>query len=120
MPGARDPRRLLLVEDDPSNQLTLCALLEDAGFEVETASSLAEAAARIEHASHLDAILLDRGLGAEDGLVLVPAVRAAMPRAKIIVLSGAEDTPPGVDATLRKGMGFDALASCLAGLLSDG
>jgi len=111
-------RRLLVVEDDASNRLTLCALLEDEGFEVEAASSLAEAEDLLRRAAPFAAVLLDRGLGREDGLALVPTVRAAMPAAKIVVLSGQDTPAPGVDATLRKGDRFDDLSAALAAILA--
>ncbi len=113
-----EPRRLLLVEDDASNRLTLGALLEDEGFAVEAASTLAEARELLRRAPAFTAVLLDRRLDHEDGLALVPAVRAAAPAAKIVVLSGADTDAPGVDATLRKGGSFDALAAALEAILA--
>jgi DNA-binding response OmpR family regulator len=110
--------RILVVEDDASNQLTISALLEDEGFQVEVASSLAEAASRIARPPAFAAILLDRGLGKDDGLDLVPSIRSAMPKAKVIVLSGADGEVATVDATVRKGESVEVLVRCLAELLS--
>jgi DNA-binding NtrC family response regulator len=112
-----EPRRLLLVEDDASNRLTLGALLEDEGFVVEAAATLAEARELLRSAPAFTVVLLDRRLGQEDGLALVPVVREAAPAAKVVVLSGADTDAPGVDATLRKGGSFDALAAALAAIL---
>jgi two-component system, response regulator RegA len=113
MPARNEPQRLFLVEDDASNRLTLSALLEDEGFAVETAGSLAEASSRIRRAPAFAAILLDRRLGDGDGLSAVPLIRSAMPGAKILVLSGEDAPVPEVDATLWKGEPFDALLARL-------
>jgi DNA-binding response OmpR family regulator len=96
---------LLLVEDEESNRLTLEALLEDEGFQVECATTSHEAEQRIATRRY-DVVVLDRGLGDRDGLSLVPQIRERLPRARVVVLSGQPDNDSestGVDAWLTKG-----------------
>lgn len=111
-------RCLLLVEDDPSNRMTLAALLEEAGFAVVTAGSYAEAEKWLNHPRPIDAVLLDQSLGDGFGTGLIPLVRHHMPGAKVVFVTGADsaiDMP--VDAVFRKGDHFEALLAFLFKLL---
>jgi DNA-binding NtrC family response regulator len=62
MPGRR---RILFVDDEPSIRLTLPAVLEEHGFEVSIAGSVAEALSKI-NSSRFDVLLSDLNIG-EDG-----------------------------------------------------
>jgi DNA-binding response OmpR family regulator len=97
-------RRILLIEDDDANRLTLSALLEGEGYAVSEAASFAEAE-RLIRAETFDVIVLDRGLGGRDGMELLPIARAAARRARVVVVSGAgpSELVPGVDAWFVKG-----------------
>ena len=106
------PRRILLVEDDESNRITTAALLEDEGFEVVVATSVAEAEAALRGPPP-DVALLDGQLGDEDGLSLVPAIRAASPGARILLVSGAAAPGAAVDGAVEKGDGFAALLAAI-------
>ncbi len=108
-------RSLLLVEDDPSNWLTLSALLEEAGFAVTVAESYSQAIRFLETQPRYDAVLLDSTLGDGDGRALIPLVRQRMPAAKLVLVSGLEDprTRASVDAVFQKG---GDVAELLAGL----
>ena len=55
--------RLLLIDDDDANRVTLSALLEEEGFSVDVASSLAEAGERIASGASYALILFDQNLG---------------------------------------------------------
>ena len=56
--------RLLLVDDDESNRLTLSTLLEDDGFAVDVAVSFADASRQLQGQPPIyDAVLLDHSLG---------------------------------------------------------
>jgi DNA-binding response OmpR family regulator len=96
--------RLLLVEDDDANRLTLGVLLEGEGYAVTEAASFAEAERRLR-AEAFDVIVLDRGLGGRDGIELVPIANAAPRRARVVVVSGADArvSVAGVDAWVVKG-----------------
>lgn len=113
-------RSLLLVEDDPSNWLTLSAVLEEAGFTVTVAESFAQASQLLERRPRYDAVLLDSMLGDGDGRALIPLVRERMPTAKLVLVTGqvSLDARAEVDATFLKGAPVGELLSCLEWLLS--
>ncbi|MBI3474597.1 MAG: response regulator [Acidobacteria bacterium] len=68
-------RRILLVDDDLAVLLTLKAVLEFHGFEVETATSAKEAFARLESASY-HMVISDLRMDTEDaGLRVIAAAR---------------------------------------------
>jgi CheY-like chemotaxis protein len=68
-------RRILLVDDDLTVLLTLKAVLELHGFEVETASSSAEAVARLESSAY-QMVISDLRMETEDaGLEVIRAAR---------------------------------------------
>lgn len=68
-------RRILLVDDDLAVLLTLKAVLEFHGFEVETASSTAEAISRLESAAYA-MVISDLRMETEDaGLKVILAAR---------------------------------------------
>lgn len=68
-------RRILLVDDDLAVLLTLKAVLELHGFEVETASSTAEASSRLETATY-QMVISDLRMETEDaGLKVIQAAR---------------------------------------------
>ena len=60
-------RRILLVDDDLAVLLTLKAVLEFHGFEVETASSTAEAISRLESAEYA-MVISDLRMETEDAM----------------------------------------------------
>jgi two-component system, response regulator RegA len=111
--------RILLVDDDESNRLTLSALLEDEGFEVREATSFAEACEVLSGPSSFAIVLTDQNLGDGLGSDLMPVVRARLPRAKVVLMSGSAG-----DALLRepsdgcftKGDDFVELLALLRGL----
>jgi CheY-like chemotaxis protein len=67
-------QRLLVVEDNALNRELLCDWLDVEGFDVDVATTLAEAFAAFERQPP-HAILLDVQLGAEDGLALASWIR---------------------------------------------
>jgi len=68
-------RRILVVDDDLPVLLTLKAVLEFHGFEVETAASTADALARLESASY-QMVISDLRMDTEDaGLKVIEAAR---------------------------------------------
>ncbi|HEY3665038.1 MAG TPA: response regulator [Polyangiaceae bacterium] len=116
--------RLLLVDDDDGNRLTLSALLEDEGFEIDVAASFAEAAALLDQGARSDyaAVLLDHSLGDGYGSDLIPLLRSKLPRTKIIAMSGslgADGMRNKSDAELPKGMHFPDFLGRLRTLLGN-
>ncbi len=115
--------RVLLVDDDAANRLTLGSLLEDEGIEVDVADSLGQARAKLGDGAY-DVIMLDQHLGDGLGTSLVASVRARLPAAKVMLISGSvepESLPRDVylDAVLAKGTRFDDLVSLMRTLVRD-
>ena len=102
--------RLLLVDDDDGNRLTLSALLEDEGFHVAVVASFAEATRLLESgAADYAAVLLDHSLGDGYGTDLIPLIRRGIPNAKVIAMSGSvggDGVRNSSDAELPKGLHF--------------
>ncbi|MCU0688006.1 MAG: response regulator [Polyangiaceae bacterium] len=116
-------KKLLLVDDDESNRLTLSVLLEDEGYEVDVASSFAEASRIIAAGPRYDAVLLDQHLGDGLGLDLLGALRERLPGAKAILISGSINEHDGVafgaDAVLLKATPFPELLERLRSALGE-
>ena len=91
--------RILLIEDEQRLADSLRKALEQERFIVDHATHLAEAQDAVRGAKY-DLALLDRTLPDGDGLSLVPAIRAALPGARILILSArgeVEDRVLGLD-----------------------
>jgi two-component system KDP operon response regulator KdpE len=83
--------RILVADDSPDQLAVQRKLLESFGYEVDTATSTAEAFAEIAR-SHPDLIVIDLGLPQpSDGLELIRRIRQAGHREPIVVLSGWPD-----------------------------
>lgn len=114
--------RVLLVDDNDANRLTLSALLESEAFRVTQASSLAEARQALRDSAGFDLVLLDRQLGDGLGIELIPLIRAGLPGSKIILVSGSTSRDAGrtseeVDAYFDKGDDLDELLHEMSELL---
>jgi CheY-like chemotaxis protein len=112
---------VLLVDDDAANRLVLAALLEDEGFRVDVAGSFAAASLKLSAGgARYDLVLLDEDLGDGRGTDLVPRVRARLPGARVVLVSGAAEEGGArarFDAVLAKGAGFPELLAELQRLL---
>ncbi|WP_044410594.1 response regulator transcription factor [Thiomicrospira microaerophila] len=83
------PMGLLIVEDNTELSETLAIYMEMEGFEVHTAVNLAELEARLAK-NTIDVVLLDLGLGDDDGALWLKANRKQLgPRGVIIVSARA-------------------------------
>ncbi len=127
-------KRVLIVDDDEGNRLSLSFMLEDEGYVVDVAASCAEGRAALDCAAldraaldrggldavaAYDVVILDHNLGDGLGTSLVPIVRAAMPAARIAMLSGEHVGGAGgglVDVVLQKGMDPSSLLSAVRAL----
>ena len=80
--------RILFVDDEPSIRLTLPAILEMHGFEVETAADVPEALALIQK-EQFDVLLSDLNIGQPgDGFTVVSAMRRTQPTAITMIITG--------------------------------
>lgn len=86
MPETRP--RVLFVDDEPNIRLTLSMYLEDQGFAVLAAATVAEALKFITEQS-FDVLIADLNVGqAGDGFTVVSAMRRTQPRAVTFILTG--------------------------------
>ncbi len=115
-------RRILLVDDELAILLTLKALLEMSGFEVETAATAREARARIKnHEFHM--VITDMRMESEKaGLDVVKAAKAAPYRPAVAMLTAfpfadGELNPLDTDKMLVKPMNTKDLLVQIEALL---
>jgi CheY-like chemotaxis protein len=115
-------RRILLVDDDLRVLLTLKAVLEFEGFEVETASSTQEALSRLESATY-QMVISDLRMESEDaGLrVLAAARRQSYDPATALLTAyppaGEQWEEKGAESLLIKPMGTRDLLRQVEALL---
>jgi DNA-binding response OmpR family regulator len=121
--GAADARRLLLVEDDRSLAAMLEEILVSAGYVVDLARD-GQAGLHLGLSRSYDAVVLDRGLPAIEGLDLLGRLRARGVGAPVLVLSAlglARDRVDGLDAGaedyLAKPFDIDELLARIRALL---
>ena len=80
--------RVLFVDDEPNIRLTLSMYLEDQGFAVQTAATVAEALKLITEKT-FDVLIADLNVGQPgDGFTVVSAMRRTQPRAVTFILTG--------------------------------
>ena len=90
--------RILFVDDEPSIRLTLPPVLEQHGFEVKAAGSVAEAVQHIE-VSVFDVLISDLNVEQSgDGLHVVTAMREKQPHCITFILTGYPGFESAVDA----------------------
>ncbi len=92
VPGSQDSQRILVVDDVEQMRTLLHRALSASGYEVDVASTLAEAHG-MDPAGY-DAVLVDANLGPERGIDLVDALRSKDPAAArrcLIITGGAVD-----------------------------
>ena len=116
-------RRILLVDDELTILLTLKAVLEISGFEVETAASAREGRARIK-AHTYDMVITDMRMESESaGLEVVQAAKRAPYHPAVAMLTafplpGSEWQDEGADKMLVKPMNTHDLLTQLEALLA--
>jgi len=92
----RESKKILVVDDQEDWRITIQGLLEDDGFEVEVASSVAEAEEKLQK-SFFDLAVLDMRLDEteednRDGLnILAKIIKEKYPNTKAIILTGYAD-----------------------------
>ncbi len=90
-------RTLLIVEDDHSFLQRLAKALEQRGFIVATAESVAEGLAQVEKAAPAFAVV-DMRLGDGNGLDVISALKRRRPEARAIILTGYGNIATAVNA----------------------
>ena len=116
--GGKDAKDVLVVDDEQSLRLLCRVNLELEGHTVREAATLAEARAELER-SLPDVVLLDRHIGADDGLDLLDDIEALGGPTRVVLLSGSSSPGPDVrervDDVLGKPFELDLLARAVAG-----
>jgi signal transduction histidine kinase len=86
-------RRILLVEDDDDVIRATAEILRDAGFEVATAATGAQALAVLRSDTRVDLLFTDVAMpGGVDGVALAEAGLEARPDLKVLLTSGYSET----------------------------
>ena len=110
--------RILLIDDDASNRITLAALLEDEGYVVDAAASGQEGQAGIQGPRCYGAVLLDWELDDRSGAGLAVPLAAHQPQARVIVVTGerAQVPPaPSFHGVYQRTDRFEVLLDLLGG-----
>src|SRR5712691_11803928 len=103
------PPLILVVEDNASNQLLVCEVLEPAGYRIEVASTASQALDLLQTMSPA-LILMDMGLPGKDGLSLTRLLKSMSPTTAIPVVAMTAHT----SLQTRR----DALTAGCAGFIS--
>ncbi|MBP9085989.1 MAG: sigma-54-dependent Fis family transcriptional regulator [Kofleriaceae bacterium] len=89
---------LLVIDDEPNILTTVKRALEIEGYRVEVANSGALGLTKlIEH--EIDLVLLDVMMPGENGLQVLPKIRAAKPGVTVVMMSGNANIDTAVQAT---------------------
>ena len=98
MSSPMNENRLLIVDDDPALTRIMARSLERRGFEVLVCNDADDALERCAAfaPSH---VLLDLNMPGTSGLVALPALLAAAPGARVVVLTGDSSIATAVEAT---------------------
>ena len=101
MPAAHDPKKVLLLEDDPELSLATRMLLSTIGFSTRTEKSAEDARVSLDH-GFPEVLITDIGLEGEDGLSFLmwakKQARKANRKLHAIVISGQPDHRTGLAA----------------------
>jgi len=80
--------KILFADDEPAIRMTLPLILQQEGFEISVAATVAEALAFINRDS-FDVLLADLNIGESgDGFTLISAMRRVQPHAVTLILTG--------------------------------
>lgn len=96
-PLFNDRRRILIVEDDQDFAESLSELLESLGFSPSTVHNAAEALVRLSEFS-ADLALVDVKLGSDNGVSLVPLLKAQKPNLVCILMTAYAELDSAVSA----------------------
>jgi signal transduction histidine kinase len=92
--------KILVVDDEPNILLTLTAILQYEGYEVDGVAGGAEAIAAV-HQHHYDLVLTDLKMPEVDGLAVLEEVRRSSPQSVTLMMTGYASLDSAVDAVQR-------------------
>ena len=84
---ARTPKKILVVDDEPSVTGSLSLILTDAGYEVLTAQSFAESTTILKQVP-VDLVITDLRLADASGIDLITHVKRTTPDVEVILMTG--------------------------------
>lgn len=90
--------RILVADDDPFVGEMLAFILEDEGYQVETAESGEDALEKFGASQEIGLLISDMNMPGMSGLELIAAIRAARPEIPVILLTGSDDADLGKEA----------------------
>ena len=100
-------QRVLVVDDDPDYRLLVrLALARDSGFEVVAEAGDGSAAVTEAERERPDLVLLDCTLPGSDAFDVLPALRAAAPEARIVLVSGHDPADLRVASRSAGALGY--------------
>jgi CheY-like chemotaxis protein len=109
----REPKTIIVVEDDEGIRETMAALLEDEGFRVLQAENGREGLTMLREAGGAVLVLLDLWMPIMNGWQMMEALRAdpALRCVPVVVISAAGEVPPpdGAKAFLKKPVRLETL-----------
>jgi PAS domain S-box-containing protein len=91
------PQSILIIEDNPSFRDFLAMGLDDAGFRTLEAADAAEAM-RIFLNQSPDLVLLDLGIGGENGMTMLGSMKKVRPGIPVIIVSGRTQINDAIEA----------------------
>jgi len=117
-------QRILVVDDEEQVRDLLALYFRKNQFEVSTASSGKETVEKLQ-TDQPALVVLDIGLGGEDGLTLLDAIKRKRPETKVVMLTGMgfvedlleEAHDKGADAYVSKVLPLDELLQTVRRLL---
>jgi two-component system, NtrC family, response regulator HydG len=83
----RQPKKILVVDDEPSVTSSLRLILGEAGYEVLTAQSFADSANLLKR-TEVDLVITDLRLSDASGIDLITHVKANTPDVEVILMTG--------------------------------
>lgn len=101
--SSASPRRILVVDDEESVRITTAAILEQEGYEVETASDGREALEKVKRGENYNLVLTDLRMDDMDGSQLINELHTRHPELVTVVLTGYASIESSIDA-LRQGV----------------
>jgi CheY-like chemotaxis protein len=117
----------MVVDDEPQVRELLSLYLLKQGYEVTNAGSSTESLECLQR-NPVDVVVLDIGLADEDGLKLLPMLKAEHPKLKVVMLTGMgfvedlleEAQQKGADGYVSKALPLDELLQAIARVLEPG
>lgn len=120
-------QHILVVDDEVQIRELLAIYLSRQGFQVSTAASCNETWGIVEK-NAVDLVVLDIGLAGEDGLQLLPQLKAKHPHMRVVILTGLgfvedllqEAQQQGADGYVSKVLPLDELLMAIQRILRPG